>query len=276
MKIIRHNSEILEAQISDKNFRIIWLSDLHFDSKFSEWEKVKKYLNENPDVYIVIGGDSVDVMQFTMDRRASKNAIKEEHNGDDYANRVIITVRKEIVDKYKDRIICWNRGNHDNSIIKHHNIDLLSLICGVDVHVHEYSGYIVLGQTWNKKRKSNLTIHFSHSPMGGGVVTKGALGIDRAKAQYPSADIWICEHIHDNLVHAVRHEFLNAEHMTINQKTKWYIQNMACKQESQGPRNGFHYETNKGNRASGILELSFIHDYKDHRLTCNKVNHIVF
>ena len=208
MDIIRHSDELLEIKIPKNNYDIIWISDLHADSDVSIWNKVKKYLIDNPNSYIVIGGDSIDVMQFVRDKRASRSSTKDGLNEDDYANRVIEYVRNEIVLPFKDRIISWNRGNHDNSIIRHHNIDLLQLICGVDIPLHEYSGYILLSNHVYKNRTYNNLIHFSHSPESGGKRSKGSLSIDIAKSQYPSADIWIREHIHDGFIHPVRHEFV--------------------------------------------------------------------
>lgn len=281
MILKRTCDEILEVIIPHCNFTIVWISDLHKDSEFSIWAKVKKYLQENPDYYIVIGGDSLDVMQFVKDKRASKTSLKQEHKEDDYANRIIQECRNDLVLPFKDRIISWNRGNHDNSIIRHHNIDLLSLICGVDVHLHEYSGYILLKSVYvspksGAKRISSQLIHFSHSPFSGGVRSKGSLSIDIAKANYPDADIWITEHLHDGFIHPITHEHISRETSSVYQKTKWYVQNIAAKQESQGKRNGFHYETNKGNRAAGILEMHFVTDKHTRRLCCEKINHIIF
>jgi hypothetical protein len=272
----RLSDEVLEVKIEQKNFSIVWISDLHKDSEFSMWKHVKKYLDDNPNAYIVIGGDSIDVMQFVNDKRGSKTATLEKFNSSDYANKVIEDSRKDIILPYKDRIISWNRGNHDNSIVKHHNIDLLALICGVDVPIHEYTGYIILNTPVGlRNKRTRLVIHFCHSPFSMGTRSKGSLGIDISKATYPSADIWITEHTHDGFIHPVRHEVL-CQNNTLEQRNKWYIQNIAAKQETQGKRNGFHFETNKGNRASGIVELHFIEDTHNEKLKCNKVNHILF
>ena len=275
MKLIKHSSGLLEANIKKDEFEIVWISDLHFDSKYSMWDKVKKYLVEHPNTYIVIGGDSIDVMQFVNDKRGSKSDVLSQYNETDYANRVINTVKKEIVEPFKDRIISWNRGNHDNSILKHHNIDLLSLICGVDVHISDYTGYILING--GKVSQRTQLIHFSHSPYSGGTRSKGSLSIDIAKAEAPSADIWITEHIHNGFIHPVLHEEVCTNNRTINMVNKWYVQNIAAKQESQGPRNGFHYETNKGNRVSGIVKMRFkMTKSSTYKLNCSEINHIVF
>ena len=276
MELIRRSSEILEAKFNQEEFDIVWISDLHFDSKYSEWNKVKKYLVENPNTYIVIGGDSLDVMQFVNDKRGTKGDTKKEYNHTDYANRIINIVRQEVIEPFKHRIISWNRGNHDNSIIKYHNIDLLSLICGVDVPICEYEGYIVINNSYKHKTSSSQVIQFCHSPSSGGIRSKGSLSIDIAKAEYPSADIWIREHIHDGFISPIRHEFLHMTPRVVKQYNKWYIQNIAAKQESQGPRNGFHYETNKGNRASGFVKMNFKMNVLERTLECKNVNHIVF
>ena len=275
-KIIRHSPEILEFTTDKKQFTIYWISDLHYDSKHSTWNKVKQVLDEDPNSYIIIGGDSLDVMQFVNDKRGTKSSTKPEHSYTDYANKIIEDIRKEVVIPYKNRIISWNRGNHDNSIICHHNIDLLQLICGVDIPIHEYSGYILLNVVdQNKCGRTNL-IHFSHSPYSGGARSKGSLSIDIAKAEHPDADIWITEHIHNGFIHPVRHEKFSPSSKTLTHENKWYIQNIAAKQETEGPRNGFHFETMKGNRVSGIVRLNFKLNNHPYKLVCKEVNHVIF
>ena len=37
MKLIKHSSGLLEANIKKDEFEIVWISDLHFDSKYSMW-----------------------------------------------------------------------------------------------------------------------------------------------------------------------------------------------------------------------------------------------
>lgn len=277
MEIKRLSNEVLECILPEDKFTILWVSDLHKDSEFSEWLKVKKYLDENPSSYLIIGGDSLDVMQFVNDKRGSKSSTTPEYQSSDYANKVISLTRKDIIEPYKNRIISWNRGNHDNSIIRHHNIDLLGLICQTDVHIHEFSGYIILSiPNPAKGRHSSYVIHFSHAPFSGGIRSKGSLSIDIAKANYPSADMWITEHIHDGFIHPVRHEFYNRHSKTVIHQNKWYIQNIAAKQEQQGLRNGFHFETMKGNRTSGCLELHFKKDKSNCNLICPRVNYIIF
>ena len=39
MKLIKHPSGLLEANIKKDEFEIVWISDLHFDSKYSMWIK---------------------------------------------------------------------------------------------------------------------------------------------------------------------------------------------------------------------------------------------
>jgi hypothetical protein len=275
-KIIRHTNEILEFRTEKDKFSIIWVSDLHYDSKHSVWNKVKKYLNENPEYYIVIGGDSLDLMQFVKDLRGSKSAIKDEYNGDDYANRIIHEVRSEIVEPYKDRIISWNRGNHDNSIIRHHNIDILNLICGLDVHIHEFTGYIKISCVSKSKTTSKI-MFFQHAPHSGGKRSFGALSVDIAKAEVPSADIWIAEHIHNGFIKPVRHEFVIVPNNAIKQKNKWYIQNISCKDEHAiGKRNGFHHEKIKRNAPVGVCKIDFEKNKNTTDLEIKRCNHIIF
>ena len=152
------------------------------------------------------------------------------------------------------------------------------MICGVDIPIHEFTGYIFLNSQQEGKCGRGKAIHFSHSPYSGGTRSKGSLSIDIAKAEHPDADIWITEHIHNGFIHPVRHEKFNPSTKTITHENKWYIQNIAAKQETDGPRNGFHFETMKGNRVSGIVKMSFklTTNNPGIKLICDEVNHIVF
>ena len=68
-----------------------------------------------------------------------------------------------------------------------------------------------------------------------------------------------------NLLHVIKR--------TVYNKDKWYIQNIAAKQEHTGKRNGFHFEKNMNNRASGFVVMEFRLDKDKARTKLNKAWH---
>lgn len=250
------HENIIQLKTKRKKFSIIWISDAHFDSLKSERKFMHSILKEYPDDFIVIGGDSVDVMQGRNDRRASKGS--NEFSRSDYFNEVEEFVRKEVHDKYKDRIIAWNRGNHDNSIINHNEIDMIKHICKDETPIGDISGYISVACEINGPATPKCLIYYSHQPISGGQRSKGMLSVDIVRGKYPDADIFITEHIHTSWVHPESKESIDPSHRFLNSKIQWFVQNTTLKNEFKGSRNGFHHEIVKsGRQIVGVTRLSF-------------------
>lgn len=248
------NDNVIEFRTKQRKSGIIWVSDAHFDSSKCEIGFLHSVLKKYPDDYIVIGGDSIDVMQGRNDKRAMKGG---KFNRPDYFNEVAEYVKNEIRDKYENRIIAWLRGNHDNSIIRMQEIDLIKHIAG-DTPTGDTSGYIVVGLERAKGYYARTVIYYSHIPISGGSRSKGMLSVDIIRGKYPDASVYISEHIHNSWVHPEHKEKFLMQSLRPVQELQWFVQNTTLKDEFKGDRNHFYHEKIKaGPQVVGVIRLTF-------------------
>jgi hypothetical protein len=255
--------DLVKFSFRQKKIRVVVISDGHFDNPHSQLKWLQNKLdNEFKDAYIIIGGDSIDVMQGKNDRRSDKSIITDKTRRADYFNAVYEYVKKEIHDRYNDRIITWNRGNHDNSIINHNEIDLISLICGDVTPVGAVSGYIHFQYTEKNHRCASSLLYYQHIPDSGGKRSKGMLSVDTIRGKFPDADIFVTEHIHNAWIHPEGVERVDSR-CNVTKKIQWFIQNTTIKDEFDTDRNGFFHEKIKsGPQIVGFscIEFEFIRD----------------
>jgi hypothetical protein len=256
-KILSDN--VLEFSTFNKKFSIIYISDAHLDSEKSKTKWLHKVLKENPDSYIVMGGDNHDLMQGKRDPRASKNALKESLKSSDYWNQVIKNSREEWVKKYKDRIICWNTGNHETSVLRNLELDFLDMLLDYgELGNRLYTrGWIIISHVYGKMKYS-FPLFFQHIPPSGGQRSKGALSIDLLLADNPDARCIISEHIHTTLTHPATVERLNLLTKKLEKKLVWLVSMPTLKDEGTGKKQGFYDEKIKrGATTVGVMKLKF-------------------
>lgn len=249
------NDNVIEFKTKQKKPGIIWVSDAHFDSDKSEVGFLHSVLKKYPDDYIVIGGDSIDVMQGRNDRRAMKGG---KFNRPDYFDAVADYVKSEIRDRYEHRIIGWLRGNHDNDIIRHQEVDLIGKRIAGDTPVGDTAGYIVVGIERAKGHYARTVIYYQHAPSSGGARSKGMLSVDIIRGKHPDASVYISEHIHNTWVHPENKEKFIMQTLRPVNELQWFVQNTTLKDEFKGERNHFYHERVKGGPPIiGVIRLTF-------------------
>ena len=223
------------------NFSILWFADAHIDNPKSKLNFIHKTIRENPDAFIIFGGDHHDLMQWKLDKRASYSALKHEHKTDDYFNSVIDSTRSEIIEKYKDRIICFTRGNHESMATRTLNFDFVKfLLSGYNIPAGDFAGYIAV--TYNQKgHKRRNILYYQHKPNSGGKRSKGMLSVDILKGNAPTANLYITEHIHDTWIKPETREILTPG-LNVIYETLWFVQAPTTKDEFSGAKNGFLHE----------------------------------
>jgi len=265
-KVYKNENGIIFFETPEKEFSVLWFADAHMDNPKSELGFMHKTIKDNQNSYIIFGGDNHDLMQWKMDKRASYSAIKEEHKGDDYFNRVIHTTQKEIIEPYKDRIICFTRGNHETSITRKLNFDFFDfLLQGSNINCGDFSGYINFRTKIDDKRQNSKLLYYQHAPSTGGKRSKGMLSVDIMLGQRPSADIILSEHIHTTTIHPETVEVVN-RNFSLKEKLIWFIFAPTLKAEHKGRREGFYHEKVKaGTTTIGAIKLNFKYN-KDNNL----------
>lgn len=194
---------------------ILLISDVHFDSVKCNRKALKKLLDEavERDAYIMIFGDLLDVMGAKYDPRSGKSDIRPEYNASNYFELVLNDI-VNFFGPYADRILMISKGNHEDSVKRRHEFDLLSIMEYKMRMEHKWEGLIEGYEGWllfsgeyttsgekNKKRKGGgrslgtIKTYYTHGSGGNAPVTRGVIQTNRRQVQI-QADMFISGHIH--------------------------------------------------------------------------------
>jgi len=206
MNVIKHAKNIHEIQLKGYNPKIAMLSDIHWDNPKCDWDLLKKHLDYcvSENIPIMINGDMFCLMQGRGDKRGNKSDIRPEHNNAKYLDSIVETA-VEWWSPYAHLLTVIGYGNHESSIIKYQETDILQRFVDLlnyknksNVYVGGYGGWIIVNVNVHGNAKYCTKIRYFHGSGGGGIVTKGALNLTRALEMYEGFDIFTMGHIHEN------------------------------------------------------------------------------
>jgi UDP-2,3-diacylglucosamine pyrophosphatase LpxH len=200
--------------------RLMLCSDVHFDSIYCNRALYKKHLDEakSSGAFVIMAGDCFDAMQGRYDTRRSYTEIRPEYVDDRYYD-LIVNDFTEFHKPYKDNLLVFGKGNHDTSIIRHANIDLLSRAVGdlrkegSNVVAGGYGGWIVF--YFGDHYRANFKIRYFHGSGGEAEVTKGMIQVNRQATYLPDADLVLNGHNHNNYITSIKRQ-------RISNKGEWY------------------------------------------------------
>jgi len=197
--------------------KVLLLSDIHWDNPKCKRDLLKKHLDQAKEIGadIHFNGDTFDLMGSRRDFRGSKGGLRPEfkvdHYFDEIANQAI-----EWFSPYAENIKVVGYGNHETSIIKHNEIDLiqrfvggLNMVNNTHIQTGGYGGWIV----YNFNRCGSVLsyrIKYMHG-IGGGVVTKGVIGHSRMSTYIQGADMIWQGHVHEDYEMNYRIEHMNSK-----------------------------------------------------------------
>lgn len=240
--------------------KLAWFADIHFDSHYTNRKLLKQHLNKclETNTYIILGGDTLDLMQSKFDKRSNKTELMKEYKENDYVNKILEDVYKFLL-PYKENILLLCRGNHDNSFLDKYGIDCIKLLGEkLNVEVGSYQNYIRLnfederGGGWK-----SLLIWHSHSSGSIGQRSKGVLSVDILAGQI-DADIYITEHSHQTYIVPMSYERLDRFNKICYQD-KNFLQ-VPTYEESWKNKNNWWSQTNKSIRPIGHYLITFQYD----------------
>lgn len=182
----------------------LFLSDVHFDSPKCNRKIFFDLLAEakRKKAHVFIIGDFFDLMGGRYDPRRSKKLIRPEYNADNYLDLVIEDAAKKL-QPYKDVIRMISRGNHETSIQRNLETDVLERLVtklndrGANCFTGSYGGFIWLKFNSPNQNVNSIRIFFYHGKWGG-VVSKGTQTSARLSPVVPDADIVVTGHTHDS------------------------------------------------------------------------------
>jgi predicted phosphodiesterase len=234
-----HNFHRYEFQNNSRNatFEFLLTSDWHFDNPKANRKLLFEHLDEakKRNAKIIINGDMLCLMQGKYDPRKAKNAIRAEHNGNDYLDLVINDTALKMI-PYAENILQINTGNHESSVSERAETNILmrlveriNTIAKTDIQLGAYMGYINLNfKRGTSSRVCNIAYDHGH---WGGVVTKGALSVTRHASIFPNADVVMSGHTHDGWIMTHPRYVMNQNKGIVEIKKQYHIKTGTYKEE---------------------------------------------
>lgn len=252
----RDNIPILRVDLADasQEGQVLFIGDVHWDNSKCDRKALKRLLDEALErrAAIVDLGDWFDAMQGPGDRRATKSALREEHQRDDYFNALVETSARWL-EPYAGNFAVMLTGNHETAVTKHHEIDLTAAhvtalkALGSPVIYGGYQTYALMRLSYAKTQRQTVPLWLEHGHGGGGAVTKGVIQAQRRAVTYPDARIVLSGHVHSSYYVAHEQWRVSQAGVVSRAEQEHYVVN-TFKDEWGTGRKGWHVERGRGPR----------------------------
>lgn len=245
-------------------------SDRHHDNAKTLHKLELKHLNQAKErnAGIIDCGDLHCAMQGKWDKRASTEGCRPEQKEGRYLDS-LVECAADFYAPYADNWITMGYGNHETSIIKRHETDLvartverINTMTGARVHTGGYSGWV----RFTIKRAghySSFRLKYHHGYGGGGPVTRGAIQTNRMAVYLPDADIVCSGHTHDAWQMPIARERINA-HDKITHDEQMHIKLPTYKEEYADGNGGWHIERGGPPKPLGAYWLRFYYESENY------------
>lgn len=243
---------------------VLLTSDRHHDSKHANRELEQEHLEKakKRNALIVDVGDIFDAMQGKYDPRRSYSDLRPEYLHDDYLD-VIVKDAAKFYAPYADRFLVIGRGNHESSVLKNTNVDLISNLVhrlnsehGGRIQAGGYGGWVRFQFHINGTQKLSKNLKYFHGAGGGGPVTRGVIQTNRQAVYLPDADIVVNGHTHDAWYVPIQRERISIMG-TVYQDIQHHVRTTSYKDEYADGAKGWHVETWKPPKPVGAAWIRF-------------------
>jgi len=196
---------------------LLFQSDIHWDSKYCNRKLLTRHLDEaiKRNAMIFMFGDVFDAMNGRYDNRRSYDEIRPEFLHDNYYD-LIVEHSTEYYKRYAGNIGLMSRGNHEMSVIKYANTDLLDRLVGrlntnnnTNIVRGGYGGWIKFLFKINKTKGFSLNLKYFHGAGAEAPVTRGVIWTNRQSVYLPDADFVINGHNHHEYHVSISRERIN-------------------------------------------------------------------
>lgn len=272
MEITHNSRNVLTVSMGDiGNGWSKWFllsSDHHFDSPECDRKLMFEHLDMavERDAHILGFGDFFSMMEGTYDPRKNYGNLRPEYKEQDYLGVIVRDAAKQIK-PYSSRILMLGRGNHDQSILKHNNIDVMNNLIydlnkedDTNIQLGGYGGWIRFQFNAGGKRIRRQLYYF-HGSGGGGEVTRGVIRTNRIGVYVENADFVCTGHTHDMWMVPIRKLTLNNKG-AIKQYNCKYINCGTYNDDYKDGEDGWFVESGKSPRPRGAVWLRFSYKNK--------------
>jgi hypothetical protein len=246
-------------------------SDHHRDNPKCDDDMLIRHLDEAKarKAGILMFGDYFCCMQGKYDKRHSKSDLRPEHQGSDYFDALVKT-ETAFLAPYAENICVIGYGNHETSIIKKNETDLIRrLVDSINsnvkpskpVYAGGYGGYVKFnfGRGTGNSNKQSILLKYRHSGGSLGEISKGTLGVDRMAKTFPDADIIVSGDNHESWTMEIVQERINNSGK-IELREQLHIKLPTYKEEYGDGHSGWHVERNAPPKPLGAYWLRFYFD----------------
>jgi hypothetical protein len=152
------------------------------------------------DAEILIIGDLFDAMQGRFDPRRDMSHLRPEYRRPDYYDYILKDTAKQL-EPYADRIAMITNGNHELSVLKNANTDLIARLVedlnnknqSHTIKVGGYGGIILMAYD-----EFVCPIKYFHGSGGEAPVTRGAIQTNRQAVFLPDFQVILNGHSHNS------------------------------------------------------------------------------
>lgn len=236
-----------------------WIgSDIHYDSPDCDRDYYHATMQEAVarKASVIQVGDIFDVMVGPGDRRGNARMLRDELMRSAYFDDVVNGWVEDHIG-YAGNLAYMGYGNHETSVIRHYETDLLDralqllrLRTGAQIMPSGYSGW-----AWYTFRCGNhctsRRIKLYHGSGGGGPVTRDTIQLERHRARLGDHDIFASGHTHDKSVDTstLREGLDSRGHIT---ETRQVSIKLGTFKRNTTPNCRSSWETEKGIRAKAV------------------------
>jgi hypothetical protein len=185
-------------------------ADIHYDSIYCNRDLFFQHMDEvkSKNAMAVFVGDLYDAMQGRYDKRRSMPELRPEYQQKENYYDLLVDCAYKDLSPYKDNILMMADGNHELSVLKNANTNILDRLVGKlrdsgSNTLHGgYGGWIRLMFNLSDGKstgpRSSIRIKYFHGSGGEAPVTRGAIQTNRQALIYPDANVVINGHSHHN------------------------------------------------------------------------------
>lgn len=217
-------------------------SDIHFDSQKCDRKTLTRHFDQakGRGAGILINGDLFDVMQGRNDNRRASGAKLSELLTGAYFNRVVDIVH-EFLSPYSDNLVYIGKGNHETSVEKHNDIDLIEVLKykllsenpGMMCSFGLYESFFKFRVNYHSTRRRRVTMYAHHGASCVSPVTRGVIEFARLGEVVPQADIVWLGHNHQRNMMFRNYLYIN-QTGGMETREKVFIRSGAYKKDDHG------------------------------------------
>jgi hypothetical protein len=261
---VEHEANVTTVRMKAKDTRweqwFLLRSDAHHDSPHCrrdiEERDLKRAMERNAG--ILDFGDLFDAMCGKLDKRSSKDSLREEYKSGDYLDQLVHHAAKRYT-PYAPNWILMAQGNHETGVLAKLETNLSARLVerlndrtGSAIVAGGYTGWVVF-QVDRCGHRDRRTLWYTHGYGGGAPVTADMIQTQR-QAVYIDADLFVSGHVHRGW-HRPEVRLRVNQHGAVEKRPMHWIKVPTYKDEYGHGLGGFGVEKGHGPRVLGAVWL---------------------